>query len=90
MKRTLTLLTAFLLALAAYAQTAEEIVAKMDEVMEQIGEDSGLRMTMDIRIPILGTVSTNAWSLGDKLRMEAKMMGKRAHHMGGRRDGMDL
>ena len=77
MKRILALLTACAFALAAYAQTAEEIMAKMGEVMEQVGEESGLRMTMDIKIPILGTMSTKAWSLGDKMRMEAEMMGKK-------------
>lgn len=77
MKRFFALLTACLLAWAAYAQTAEEIIAKMDEVMEQVGEDSGLRMTMDMKIPILGTLSTKAWALGDKMRMEAEMMGKK-------------
>ena len=77
MKRILALLTACVLAVAAYAQTAEEIMAKMEEVMNQIGEDSGLRMTMDIKIPILGTMSTKAWSLGDKMRLEAEMVGKK-------------
>ena len=77
MKRFFALLTACVLAVAAYAQTAEEIMAKMGEVMEQVGEESGLRMTMDIKIPILGTMSTKAWSLGDKMRMEAEMMGKK-------------
>ena len=77
MKRFLALLAAFALSVAAFAQTAEEIVAKMDEVMEQVGEENGLRMTMDIKIPILGTISTNAWTLGDKMRMEAEMMGKK-------------
>ena len=71
------LLTACLLAVAAYAQTAEEIIAKMEEVMEQYEEESGLRMTMDIKIPILGTMSTKAWTLGDKMRMEAEAMGKK-------------
>ena len=77
MKRFFALLTALTLVVAAYAQTAEEIMAKMGEVMEQVGEESGLRMTMDIKIPILGTMSTKAWSLGDKMRMEAEMMGKK-------------
>ena len=76
MKRILALLTAFVLAVAAYAQTAEEIIAKMDEAMSQVSEENGFRMTMDMKIPILGTMSTNAWTLGDKMRMEAKMMGK--------------
>ena len=77
MKKIFAALAAGLLALAAYAQTAEEIMAKMGEVMEQVGEESGLRMTMDIKIPILGTMSTKAWSLGDKMRLEAEMMGKK-------------
>ena len=77
MKRFFALLTAFVLAVAAYAQTAEEIIAKMDEAMSQVGEENGLRMTMDMKIPILGTISTNACTLGDKMRMEAEMMGKK-------------
>ena len=76
MKRLFVLLTACLLAVAAYAQTAEEIIAKMDEAMSQVSEENGFRMTMDLKIPILGTMSTNAWTLGDKMRLEAKMMGK--------------
>ena len=77
MKRFFALLTACVLAVAAYAQTAEEIVAKMDAAMEQVSAENGFRMTMDIKIPILGTMSSNAWSLGDKMRLEAEMMGKK-------------
>ena len=77
MKRLFALLTACLLAVAAYAQTAEEIVAKMDAAMEQVSAENGFRMTMDIKIPILGTMSSDAWSLGDKMRLEASMMGKK-------------
>ena len=77
MKRFFALLTAFVLAVAAYAQTAEEIVARMDAAMDQVSAENGFRMTMDIKIPILGTMSSDAWSLGDKMRMEASMMGKK-------------
>ena len=77
MKRFFALLTAFVLAVAAYAQTAEEIVARMDAAMEQVSAENGFRMTMDIKIPILGTMSSDAWSLGDKMRLEANMMGKK-------------
>ena len=77
MKRILALLTACAIALAAYAQTAEEIIARMEKVMEQYSEASGLQMTMDIKMPILGTMSAKAWSLGDKMRMEAGMKGKK-------------
>ena len=76
MKRILTFLAVMAFASTGFAQTAEEIIARMDEVMEQVGEENGLRMTMDLKIPILGTMSTTAYVLGDKMRMEAKMMGK--------------
>ena len=71
MKRFFALLAACVLAVAAYAQTAEEIIARMDQVMDQVDESGGLRMTMDIKIPILGTMSSKAWAVGDKMRLEA-------------------
>ena len=74
MKKLITVIAVLLFALASFAQTPEEIANKMSEVMEKI-DDNGLRMTMDIKIPILGTMSTTAWSLGDKMRMEAEVMG---------------
>ena len=77
MKRFFALLTALVLAGAAYAQTAEEVLDKMEEAMSKVGESGGLQMTMDIKIPILGTMSSKAWSLGDKMRMEAEVMGKK-------------
>ena len=77
MKRFFALLTTCIFALAAYAQTAEEIIAQMDAAMEQVSAENGFRMTMDIKIPILGTMSSDAWSLGDKMRLEANMMGKK-------------
>ena len=76
MKRLFAFISALALAVASFAQTPEEIVDRMSEAMEQL-ENTGLRMTMDIKIPILGTMSTVAWSLGDKMRMEAEAMGKK-------------
>lgn len=77
MKRIIALLAACTLAVAAFAQTPEEIVAKMDEVMTSVDDSQGLRMTMDLKIPILGTFSTMASSLGDKMRMEGEVNGKK-------------
>ncbi len=57
MKRIFALLSAFVFAVAAYAQTAEEIIARMDAAMDQVEKDSGFRMTMDLKIPLLGTTS---------------------------------
>ena len=76
MKRLFTFITDLAFAVMSFAQTPEEIVDRMSEAMEQL-ESNGLRMTMDIKIPILGTMSTVAWSLGDKMRMEAEAMGKK-------------
>ena len=76
MKRIIALLTAFSLAVAAFAQTPEEIITKMEETMAQLEVD-GLVMAMDIKIPILGTMSSKAWNKGEKTRIEGEMMGVR-------------
>ena len=70
------MVAALLLSVMALAQTPQEIVSRMEEAMEK-HEKEGIVMTMDIKIPILGTMSTVAWSLGDKMRMEAEAMGKK-------------
>ena len=77
MRRFLALLAACAFAVTAFAQTPEEIVAKMDEVMNGRDLNQGFRMTMDLKIPILGTFSTTAYSLGDKMRMEGEIKGKK-------------
>lgn len=76
MKKLFAFISALALAVTSFAQTPEEIVDRMGEAMDKL-ENTGLRMTMDIKIPILGTMSTVAWSLGDKMRMEAEAMGKK-------------
>lgn len=77
MRRFLALLAACAFAVTAFAQTPEEIVAKMDEVMNGRDLNQGFRMTMDLKIPILGTFSTTAYTLGDKMRMEGEIKGKK-------------
>ena len=76
MKKVIALFAAFAVAIAAFAQTPEEIANKMNEVMDKL-EDNGVRMTMDIKFPILGTTSTTMYTLGNKMRMEWKLMGKK-------------
>ncbi len=71
MKKLFSVILGCLLATAAFGQTAEEIVARMDEVMGQHSESEGLIMTMDMKLPIIGTISTTAYTLGNKIRMEA-------------------
>ena len=76
MKKFFTLILGCLMATAAFAQTAEEIVARMDEVMDQ-EKDKGMIMTMDMKIPILGTFSTTAYTLGEKMRAEIEEAGSK-------------
>ena len=77
MKRILSLLCSLVLASAAvFAQTPEEIIARMDEAMEQHDSRSGLAMTMEMKIFILGTFSTDVKTRGDKIRMETNAADK--------------
>ena len=76
MKRFIALLAACALAVAAFAQTPEEIIDKMEETMSKLEVD-GIVMAMDIKIPILGTMASKAWNKGDKTRIEGSIMGKK-------------
>lgn len=76
MKKIIALFAAFAVTIVAFAQTPEEIANKMNEVMDKL-EDNGLRFTSDIKIPIFGTTSTTMYTLGNKMRMEWKLMGKK-------------
>ena len=58
----------------AWAQTPEEILARMEQAMEA-AETSGMSMAMDIRIPVLGTTTSTLYMLGDKLRTETTLLG---------------
>ncbi|MGX8708365.1 MAG: hypothetical protein ACSW72_06380, partial [Bacteroidales bacterium] len=57
-----------------FAQTPEEIFARMEAEIDKHEKD-GVVMTVDVRIPLLGTMSSKVYSLDDKMRVEAKMMG---------------
>lgn len=75
MKKVFTFFAALLTATALFAQTAEEIVARMDEVTDQF-EAEGFSMIMDMKIPIVGTFSTTMYTLGDKYKASITIMGK--------------
>lgn len=68
MKRIFSVLIAVFTGVAAFAQTTEEIFARMEQAM-QGQQDKGLYMVMEMKIPILGTAGTQAWVLGDKTKM---------------------
>ena len=57
MKRVAVLIAVLLCAMPAFAQTAEEIISRMEEVMGNHEKD-GIVMTIDIKITILGTTSS--------------------------------
>ena len=75
MKRIVSLLVALAGSVAAFAQTPGEIIARMDEEMDK-HQDSGLAMTVDVRLPILGSMVTKTWTLGDKICLKADMYGE--------------
>ena len=75
MKRFFAIFAALAVAISASAQTAEEILTRMEQIFDKHGTDS-LCMIMDMKIPILGTMTTRAWTLGNKTRIDAKVMGK--------------
>lgn len=65
MKRTIiTLFAALLAATALWAQTPEEILARMDQEVARFDKE-GVNMIMDIKFPLLGTYSTDMHILGD-------------------------
>ena len=69
-----TLMAAFAFVTAAFAQTPEEILARMDKAMEP-AEANGMSMAMDVKIPIIGTTTSMMYMLGDKVRSETTIMG---------------
>jgi outer membrane lipoprotein-sorting protein len=78
MKRFFTLILGCLVAATSLAQTAEEIVARMDEVMSQTQkQNAGVRMTMDMKMPLIGTISSTAYTLGEKMRVEMSKGGNK-------------
>lgn len=68
MKSVLTSIFAALFTAAAlFAQTPEEIIAKMDQEAERFDKE-GVYMIMDMKLPLLGTFSTQMYTLGDKYK----------------------
>ena len=70
MKRILICIAALLASAAMLtAQSSEEIIARMDEEMNK-ADKMGLAVTMDIKIPIIGSTSARMYTLGEKNRTE--------------------
>lgn len=60
--------------LAAVAQTPKEIVDRMEATMNA-HEKEGVIMTVDLKLLIVGTTTSKSYMLGNKTRVEMKMMG---------------
>jgi len=69
MKKFLALITGLAIGFAAFAQSAEEILARMEKVMEPSSQSEAIAMTMEMKIPILGTMGTRVFTYGDKSKM---------------------
>ena len=68
MRRTLiSLLTVLFTVSALFAQTPEEILTKMNQECARF-DTEGFYAVMDMKLPILGTFSTQMYSLGDKFK----------------------
>ena len=76
MKKAFTLIVALIMAVAAYAQTAQEIVERMDAAMAG-HESEGTIFVMDLKMFIVGTVSTTVYSKGDKFRFDTDVKGNK-------------
>ena len=76
MKKLIVIISFIALATAAMAQTAEEIVSRMEAEMSKHNESEGFAMTIDIKIILIGTMSSRSYVLGDKMRIEANRDGK--------------
>ena len=70
MKRFILLLTALLASAALiFAQTPEEIVKNMEAQMDK-ADQAGLQVTMELKIPIIGTTAARMHVLGKKSRTD--------------------
>ena len=70
------LVTLVLSSVSVFAQTPEEIIAQMDQVMEKHEAKDGFAMVMEMKIPILGSFASAVKSWGDKMRMEMDVKGE--------------
>ena len=74
MKRFFVFIGALIAAASAFAQTPQEIISRMEEEMTK-HQQEGVFMIVDVKIPIVGNLSTKTYTLGDKARMEVNAGG---------------
>ena len=69
MRKILCTVFAFVWALSSFAQTGLEIVNRMNDMLASHESDGNI-FYIDIKMPIVGSITTKTMSLGDKARME--------------------
>ena len=74
MKKLLSIITFIVFGALAMAQTPQQIVSQMETELEK-HESDGVVMDIDVKIPILGTMTTKTYTLGDKARIEGEVRG---------------
>ena len=74
MKKRISVLFFLAFAAVAFAQTPREIVSRMEAEMEK-HEKEGIGMTVDVKVPIMGSMTSQTYSLGNKSRVDATMLG---------------
>ena len=78
MKKTIiTILTSLMAAATLFGQTTDEILAKMDQEVARFNKE-GVNMVMDIKLPLLGTYSTDMHILGDMYKATLNVKDKLA------------
>lgn len=60
--------------LFASAQTAEEIVSRMETELDKY-ENDGFSMINIVKVPVIGTIKSKSYTLGDKVRMDSEVKG---------------
>ena len=76
MRKILCTFLALTWALALFAQTGLEILNRTNEMVNSHNSD-GISLFVDVKIPILGSISTRTMHVGDKTRMEFELKGKK-------------
>ena len=71
MKRLLCFAIAFLSATVTFAQTGLEIVNRMNQMMSDRKAD-GICISLDVKIPIVGNVTTKTYAYGKKRRIDVE------------------
>lgn len=74
LKKLFSLLCFIAMAGIMVAQTPQEIISRMEAEMDKHEKD-GLIMTLDAKVPIIGTMTTKTYTLGTKARIEATVIG---------------